>query len=109
MPVTGSLQAGACTSAQSGTKDDGEKEADDQGGDDHEPLIVGEEHVELEPEGERTDAVDVVADAVGGEVRSVEDAYGLGDVGGLRGLEEGGEEVRNDALVAESDDDDRLL
>ena len=68
MRVTGSLQAGACSSTQSGTKDDGEKEADDEGGDDHEPLIVGEEHVELEPEGERTDAVDVVSNAIRGEV-----------------------------------------
>ena len=73
--VAVSLQAGSGAAAKGRAQDDGEEEADDQSGDDHEPLVVGEEHVELEPEREGAYAVDVVADAVGEEVRVAQDAY----------------------------------
>ena len=39
-------------------------------------------------------------------MRAVQDADRLGDVGRLRCFEEGGEEVGDDIIVAQSDDDD---
>ena len=81
--LTVSLQAGAGFFAQDGAKDDGKEKAEEENTGGHQPLVLLEEQIRLDPRRERADVVDVVADAVGGKARAVENADGLADVGGL--------------------------
>ena len=70
-PLTVALQTGAGLFAQDGAKDDGHHETEEENAGDHQPLVLLEEHVELNPGRERAYVVDVVADPVGSEARTV--------------------------------------